>query len=136
MDRRTFMPDVAGVLMIGVLVAVIAWPFAPPNARMIHETVGCIAVPLCTPGFLLWVVPLLPIVGAVSCLRRRHLSLALISAIFGIFSVGALYAGSLLSFTASVLILSSRDEFGRDFAVVERWLEQRKARAREGAAGD
>ena len=68
------------------------------------------AVPIIATTIL--IISFLPLIGAIFCFMKKYFIVALISSIFGIFSIG-FFIGSILSIVALIIILLSREEFGR-----------------------
>ena len=56
------------------------------------------------------VISTIPFIGAISCFFKKNFVVALISSIFGIFSIG-FFIGSILSIIALIMIILGKDEF-------------------------
>ena len=61
-------------------------------------------------SFAIIIVSIPPLIGGIFCFLRKQLTISLIGAVLGIFSIG-FFIGSLLSIVALILIWLSRDEF-------------------------
>ncbi len=62
-------------------------------------------------AFGIIIVSIPALIGAIFCFLRKQALIALICSIFGIFSIGPFFIGSILSIVALALIVLSRDEF-------------------------
>jgi len=67
------------------------------------DTLGC--------TFIIGIFSVFALLGAIACIKRRNLDLAIAGSIIGIFSFGFFLIGLILSIIAFVLIIKSRDEF-------------------------
>lgn len=56
------------------------------------------------------IISIMPLIGGIFCLMRKHFIVVVISSVFGIFSFGFI-VGSLLSIIALILVLLSKNEF-------------------------
>jgi len=56
------------------------------------------------------IISFLPLIGAILCFMKKYFVIALITSIFGIFSIG-FFVGSILSVVALIIILLSKYEF-------------------------
>ena len=64
-------------------------------------------------AFTIIILSFLPLVGSIFCFLRKYYVVAIVGAIFGIFTFGFLF-GSLLSIVALILVIISKDEFGSE----------------------
>lgn len=67
------------------------------------DKVGC--------SLIIGILSVFPLLGFISCLKRRNFDIAMAGAGIGIFSFGFFFIGSILSITAMFFILKARDEF-------------------------
>ena len=67
------------------------------------DRVGC--------SLIIGILSIFPLLGFISCLKRRNFDIAIAGASIGIFSFGFFFIGSILSVIAAYLIFKSRDEF-------------------------
>lgn len=67
------------------------------------DRIGC--------SLIIGIFSVFPLLGFISCWKRRNLDIAIAGAGIGIFSFGFLFIGSILSIIAICFILKSRDEF-------------------------
>ena len=67
------------------------------------DTMGC--------TIILAIFSIFSLLGMITCLKRRHIDVAMVGSFIGIFSFGFFLAGSILSIIAFVLILRSQEEF-------------------------
>lgn len=64
-------------------------------------------------AYAIILISFLPLIGAIFCFMKKHFVVAIIGAIFGIFTLGFII-GALLSIVALILLIISRDEFGKE----------------------
>ena len=64
-------------------------------------------------AFTIIILSFLPLIGSIFCFLRKYPAVAIVGAVFGIFTFGFLL-GSLLSIAALILVIISKDEFGRE----------------------
>lgn len=67
------------------------------------DTIGC--------TLILAIFSVFALLGTITCLKRQHLDVAIAGSVIGIFSLGFLFIGSILSIIAFVLVMKSREEF-------------------------
>jgi len=67
------------------------------------DKIGC--------SLIIGIFSLFPLLGFISCWKRRNFDIAIAGASIGIFSFGFFFIGSILSVIAAYLIFKSRDEF-------------------------
>lgn len=61
--------------------------------------------------FILVIFSVFALLGSIVCLRRNHIDVAYAGSLIGIFSIGFLFVGSILSIIAFIIIVMSREEF-------------------------
>ncbi len=71
--------------------------------KIFFDATGCILV--------LAIFSVFALLSAITCLKLRHLDVAIVGSLIGILSLGFFFIGSILSIIAFFLIIKSREEF-------------------------
>lgn len=67
------------------------------------DTTGC--------TLILAIFSIFALIGTVACLKRQHIDVAMAGSLFGIFSFGFFFLGSIFSIIAFALVMKSKEEF-------------------------
>jgi hypothetical protein len=62
-------------------------------------------------AIILIIFSVIALIGAISCLKRKHIDIAVVSSLIAIFSFGFYLIGSIFAIIAFILIYESKDEF-------------------------
>lgn len=118
---KTGMPTAAGILLIlagiqalvmGILVAFVGSALMGSDFSYYGDVSGYGFEGLfLVCGVLLLVFGILAMVGGIFAVQRKSWGFALMGAIFGLFTIGFLFTGSILSLVALILLAVSREEF-------------------------
>jgi len=60
---------------------------------------------------ILIIFSIIALIGSISCLKRQHVDIAIVSSVISIFSFGFFLIGSILAIIAFIIIFRSKDEF-------------------------
>jgi len=111
--RKSYMPFIAGVLMIIVLLIA----FISGGSIFYHgeDVIGDVDASfddnqVC--GILLFIFGGILLVGSICAFKRVYWGVTLIASLIGILTIGPYYLGSILSVLALILLYLSRDKFG------------------------
>ena len=61
--------------------------------------------------FILAIFSIFALVGTVACLKRKYIDVAIAGSLFGIFSFGFFFLGSIFSIIAFAIVMKSKEEF-------------------------
>ena len=73
------------------------------ETKTYFDTTGC--------TFILAIFSIFALVGTVACLKRKNIDVAIASSLFGIFSFGFFFLGSIFSIIAFAIVIKSKEEF-------------------------
>ncbi len=120
-QEKSKKPMIAGVLMIiAFLLAVFnaaSFLFLDVNVGNVEDQVGeqissdLVNTVLNVCGAITLIFGLFLLVGGIFAIKRVHWMIAVIGSILGIFSIGPMFAGSILSLVALILLFLAKDEF-------------------------
>jgi len=116
-----YRPLVAGILLIGAgLLGLFTWTSAlaldssmlqgvlPPDAPITIEQLQSILV---TCGIIGCILSIFAITGGIVAVKRKAWGLAIVGGILGIFTIGPLFLGSIISVVGLILVAISRKDF-------------------------
>ena len=120
-QEKSKKPMMAGILMIlAFLLAVFnaaSFLFLDINVGNVEDQVGeqissdLVNTVLNVCGAITLIFGLFLLVGGIFAIKRVHWMIALIGSILGIFTIGPMFAGSILSLIALILLFLAKDEF-------------------------
>lgn len=73
------------------------------ETKTYFDTMGC--------TFILAIFSIFALVGTVACLERKYFDVAIAGSLFGIFSFGFFFLGSIFSIIAFAIVMRSKEEF-------------------------
>ena len=111
----------AGILMILAFILAVfnaaSFLFLDINVGNVEDQVGeqissdLVNTVLNVCGAITLIFGLFLLVGGIFAIKRVHWMIAVIGSILGIFSIGPMFAGSILSLIALILLFLAKDEF-------------------------
>jgi hypothetical protein len=117
----SYIPLVAGILLIGAgLLGLFTWTSAlaldstmlqsvlPPDAPITIEQLQSILV---TCGIIGCILSVFALIGGIVAVKRKSWGLAIMGGILGIFTIGPIFLGSIISLVGLILVAVSRKEF-------------------------
>jgi hypothetical protein len=117
----SYIPLVAGILLIGAgLLGLFTWTSAlaldssmlqsvlPADAPITIEQLQSILV---TCGIIGCILSVFALVGGIVAVKRKSWGLAIVGGILGIFTIGPIFLGSIISLVGLILVAVSRKEF-------------------------
>jgi hypothetical protein len=117
----SYIPLVAGILLIGAgLLGLFTWTSAlaldssmlqnvlPADAPITIEQLQSI---LATCGIIGCILSVFALIGGIVAVKRKSWGLAIVGGILGIFTIGPIFLGSIISLVGLILVAVSRKEF-------------------------
>jgi hypothetical protein len=117
----SYIPLVAGILLIGAgLLGLFTWTSAlaldssmlqsvlPADAPITIEQLQSILV---TCGIIGCILSVFALIGGIVAVKRKSWGLAIVGGILGIFTIGPIFLGSIISLVGLILVAVSRKEF-------------------------
>ena len=120
-QEKSKKPMMAGILMILAFILAVfnaaSFLFLDINVGNVEDQVGeqissdLVNTVLNVCGAITLIFGLFLLVGGIFAIKRVHWMIAVIGSILGIFSIGPMFAGSILSLIALILLFLAKDEF-------------------------
>ena len=73
------------------------------ETKTYFDTTGC--------TLILTIFSIFALAGTVACLKRKYFDVAIAGSLFGIFSFGFFFLGSIFSIIAFAIVMKSKEEF-------------------------
>ena len=120
-QEKSKKPMIAGVLMILAFILAVfnaaSFLFLDINVGNVEDQVGeqissdLVNTVLNVCGAITLIFGLFLLIGGIFAIKRVHWMIALIGSILGLFTIGPMFTGSILSLVALILLFLAKDEF-------------------------